>query len=121
MRFRDRAYTERNILPAFAQFLQNICPIDASGDNNLGPFDVRSHNVFNNDYFLGLTNFEGLLHTDQLLFTGSGTETDILVQMYANNEGLFFADFAAAIFKMSRLGIEIAGTGVIRKNCRFPN
>ncbi|CAO2839210.1 unnamed protein product [Amaranthus hypochondriacus] len=117
IRFRDRAYRERNILPRFAQFLQRICPIN-SGDNNLGPLDVRSRNVFNNDYFKGLTNFEGLLHSDQVLFSGRGGQTDRLVQLYATNEAAFFADFSSAMSKMSRLGVKTGRRGVVRKNCR---
>uniref|UniRef100_A0A803L3A5 Peroxidase n=1 Tax=Chenopodium quinoa TaxID=63459 RepID=A0A803L3A5_CHEQI len=117
LRFRDRAYNERNILPAYAQFLQSICPLNG-GDNNLGPLDVRSPNVFNNDYFVGLTNFEGLLHSDQVLFTGRGGQTDRTVQLYAINEGAFFNDFAAAMLKMSRLGVQTGNRGTIKSNCR---
>lgn len=116
IRFRDRAYTESNILPPFAIFLQNICPANF-GDNNLGPLDVRSPNIFNNEYFVGLTNFEGLLHSDQVLFTGSGNGADSFVQLYANNEEIFFADFAAAMLKLSRLGAGNGSSRVIRSNC----
>ncbi|XP_021723175.1 cationic peroxidase 1-like [Chenopodium quinoa] len=117
LRFRDRAYNERNILPAYAQFLQSICPRNG-GDNNLGPLDVRSPNAFNNEYFVGLTNFEGLLHSDQVLFTGRGGQTDRAVRLYASNEGAFFNDFAAAMLKMSRLGVQTGNSGTIKSNCR---
>ncbi|KNA06721.1 hypothetical protein SOVF_178380 [Spinacia oleracea] len=117
LRFRDRAHREQNILPSFAQFLQRICPLNG-GDNNLGPLDVRSPNAFNNDYFRDLTNFQGLLHSDQVLFTGRGSQTDAIVRLYANNQGVFFNDFAAAMLKMSRLRVLTGRTGTIRRNCR---
>lgn len=74
--------------------------------------------MFNNDYFKGLTNFEGLLHSDQVLFSGRGGQTDRLVQLYATNEAAFFADFSSAMSKMSRLGVKTGRRGVVRKNCR---
>ncbi|KMT06588.1 hypothetical protein BVRB_7g157580 [Beta vulgaris subsp. vulgaris] len=117
IRFRDRAHGEQNILPSFAQFLQRICPLN-SGDNNLGPLDVRSPNAFNNDYFKGLTNFQGLLHSDQVLFTGRGGQTDGIVRLYANNQRIFFRDFSAAMLKMSRMDVLTGRRGTVRSNCR---
>lgn len=97
--------------------MQNICPSTPNvGDDNLAPFDNQSPEVFNNDYYKGLTNFIGLIHTDQVLFSGSGSQTDVLVQAYANNQQTFFADFANAMLKMSRMGG--IGNGVVRTNCR---
>ncbi|KAL2899965.1 Cationic peroxidase 1 [Bienertia sinuspersici] len=118
VRFRNRAYNEENIAPDFQEFLQEICPRN-SGDNNLGPLDVRSPTAFNNEYYVGLTNFEGLLHSDQVLFTGNNpSQTDNIVRRYANNERIFFKDFSAAMLKMSRLGVLTGDSGTIRSNCR---
>jgi peroxidase len=117
IRFRDRAYTERNIVPGFAQYLQSICPAN-SGDNNLGSLDFRSPNDFNNDYFVGLTKFEGLLHSDQVLYTGRLSLTDALVRQYANQQRFFFNDFSGAMFKMSRLSVLTGDSGTIRYKCR---
>lgn len=80
--------------------------------------DVRSPNAFNNDYFKGLTNFQGLLHSDQVLFTGRGGQTDGIVRLYANNQRIFFNDFAAAMLKMSRMDVLTGRRGTVRSNCR---
>ncbi|XP_057535497.1 cationic peroxidase 1-like [Amaranthus tricolor] len=117
VRFRDRAYGEQNIEPSFAQRLQNICPASPNiGDDNLAPLDSQSPITFNNDYFRDLTNFMGLLHSDQVLFSRTARPNDVFVQAYANAQPIFFKDFASAMLKMSRMGG--AGNGLVRTNCR---
>ncbi|KAK9755449.1 hypothetical protein RND81_01G026000 [Saponaria officinalis] len=121
VRFRNRIYGEPNINPEFAQSLQQICPATAgTGDDNLAPLDPTS-NLFNNDYYLDLTYNEGLLHSDQVLFTGSGSETDQFVQLYATDQNRFFSDFMSVMLKMGRLGVKIGDQGIIRTNCRVVN
>ncbi|KAL9238955.1 hypothetical protein vseg_013320 [Gypsophila vaccaria] len=119
-RFRDRIYGEPNIDSAFAQSLQQICPATAGvGDDILASLDITSPSVFDNYYFVDLTYNQGLLHSDQVLFTGSGYQTDQFVKLYASDQIRFFSDFSDAMLKMSLLGVKTGGQGIIRNNCRL--
>ncbi|KAK9723653.1 hypothetical protein RND81_05G015800 [Saponaria officinalis] len=119
IRFRNRIYGRQNIATQFAQSMQQICPATRGiDDDNLGPLDFSTPTSFNNDYFEGLIRREGLLASDQVLWSSGSPQTAPVVQQYANDEQRFFQDFSAAMFKMSRLGVKTGRAGMIRKNCR---
>lgn len=95
-----------------------MCPV-ATGDDNLAPLDVQTPNVFDTNYYKNLINKKGLLHSDQVLF--SGESTDSLVRTYSNNPDIFFSDFAAAMIKMGDIDPRTGSHGEIRKKCSRPN
>ncbi|GLU17882.1 hypothetical protein SLE2022_342310 [Rubroshorea leprosula] len=118
--FRTRIYNETNIDSNFAKSLQANCPsTSGSGDNNLAPLDTTSPTSFDNAYFKNLQSQKGLLHSDQQLFSGGSTDSQ--VNAYSSNAQTFKTDFANAMVKMGNLSPLTGSNGQIRKNCRKVN
>jgi peroxidase len=118
--FRGRIYNDTNINPAFAASRRQQCPV-TGGDNNIEPLDATTTR-FDTVYFNSLMNSEGLLHSDQELFKGDGSESDKLVQLYSTTDNLNFAkDFAASMIKMGNIKPLTGNQGEVRLNCRRVN
>ena len=118
--FRARIYNETNIDSSFAQTRQKKCPsTTGSGDDKLAPLDLQSPTAFDNSYFKNLVNNKGLLHSDQVLF--SGGSTDSIVRKYSSSQSSFASDFAAAMIRMGDISPLTGSNGEIRKNCRKKN
>eukprot|EP00262_Sarcandra_glabra_P020023 TRINITY_DN7845_c0_g1_i1.p1 TRINITY_DN7845_c0_g1~~TRINITY_DN7845_c0_g1_i1.p1 ORF type:complete len:321 (+),score=28.17 TRINITY_DN7845_c0_g1_i1:22-984(+) len=118
--FRARVYNETNIDSSFARTRQSNCPrTTGSGDNNLAPLDLQTPTGFDNNYYKNLVNQRGLLHSDQQLF--NGVSTDSQVRTYSSNPSTFNADFVTAIIKMGDNKPLTGSNGEIRKNCRRRN
>ncbi|KAL0419284.1 UNVERIFIED_CONTAM: Cationic peroxidase 1 [Sesamum radiatum] len=116
--FRDRIYNESNIFASFATSLKSNCPSSGS-DDSLSPIDATTPVSFDNSYFKNLVSNKGLMHSDQQLF--SGASTDSQVTAYTNNPAAFFADFASAMIRMGDLSPLTGSSGEIRNNCRKIN
>ncbi|KAM1038365.1 hypothetical protein ACFX13_033789 [Malus domestica] len=116
--FRTRLYNEANINASFATSLKSSCPT-SGGDNNLSPLDVTSPTSFDNAYFSNLVSQRGLLHSDQQLFSGGSTDSQ--VNAYVSNPATFRTDFANAMIKMGNLSPLTGTNGQIRTNCRKVN
>ncbi|KAF8397144.1 hypothetical protein HHK36_016051 [Tetracentron sinense] len=118
--FRNRIYNETNIDSTFSNTRQGNCPrTSGSGDNNLAPLDLQSPTKFDNNYYKNLINQKGLLHSDQQLFNGGSTDSQ--VRSYSNNPSSFSSDFAASMIKMGDIKPLTGSNGEIRKNCRRLN
>ncbi|KAA3480001.1 cationic peroxidase 1-like [Gossypium australe] len=116
--FRARIYNETNIDSTFATSLRANCP-STGGDNSLSPLDTTSSTSFDNAYFKNLQGQKGLLHSDQQLFSGGSTDSQ--VNAYSSNLGSFTTDFANAMVKMGNLSPLTGTNGQIRTNCRKAN
>ncbi|KAK8959533.1 Cationic peroxidase 1 [Platanthera guangdongensis] len=116
--FRTRIYNETNIDSAYAASLKSNCP-STGGDNNLSPLDVQTPTTFDNDYYNNLVNKKGLLHSDQQLFNGGSTDSQ--VNTYNSNPSKFLSDFAVAIVKMGDISPLTGTQGQVRLNCRKIN
>ena len=100
--------------------MQANCPF-IGGDNNTSPLDSTS-TTFDNAYFSELLGLNGLLHSDQELFSSNGTgSTNSTVSFYSSNSTAFFIDFANAMVKMGNLSVLTGSNGEIRTNCRKVN
>lgn len=99
--------------------LQSLCPVNGDGNNtaNLDPF---SPPTFDNQYFRNLQAAKGLLNSDAVLQSTNG-QTNQLVEIYANDEHVFFRDFARSMLKMGSIGMKNGNKGEVRRNCRLPN
>ncbi|KAI3850233.1 hypothetical protein MKX03_033568 [Papaver bracteatum] len=114
--FRTRIYNETNIERSFSAQKQSKCPrTSGSGDNNLATLDVQTPNSFDNNYYKNLVSKKGLLHSDQQIFNGGSTDSQ--VQRYAKNPNLFNADFVKAMIKMGNITPLTGSKGEIRKKC----
>ncbi|XP_057725921.1 cationic peroxidase 1-like [Arachis stenosperma] len=116
--FRGRLYNETSIDSTLATSLRQNCPT-TGGDTNLSPLDATTTVLFDNAYFKNLVNQKGLLHSDQQLFSGGSTDSQVTT--YSNNPASFFLDFANAMVKMANLSPLTGNDGQIRTNCRKIN
>ena len=97
-----------------------MCP-RSGGDNNISPLDFGSPAKFDNTYFKLLLGGKGLLTSDEVLFTGNVGNTMALVKNYAEDEALFFDQFAKSMIKMGNINPLTGFSGEVRKNCRRVN
>ncbi|RWR94079.1 Plant peroxidase [Cinnamomum micranthum f. kanehirae] len=125
--FRQRLYNQNgNDQPdetlerSFYYGLTSICP-KSGGDNNISPLDFTSPAKFDNTYFKLILWGKGLLNSDEVLLTGNGFNTMDLVRSYAEDEELFFNQFAKSMVKMGNISPLIGYNGDVRKDCRRVN
>ncbi|CAN1262972.1 Peroxidase 66 [Linum perenne] len=97
----------------------STCPPLTGNNDTLSPLDAVSPSLFDNAYFTNVLAKQGLLHSDQQLF--SGGSTDAHVTDYGKRPRAFYADFAAAMVKMGGLGTLTGTAGEVRANCRRIN
>ncbi|KAL0910787.1 hypothetical protein M5K25_018875 [Dendrobium thyrsiflorum] len=118
--FRSRIYNETKAIDAsFASTVRTRCP-PVGGDNNLSPLD-SSAKIFDTVYFKNLIEKKGLLHSDQQLYKGDGSQADELVKYYSKNGEEFWRDFGVSMLRMGNLSPLTGTNGEIRKNCRKVN
>ncbi|GLJ14592.1 hypothetical protein SUGI_0236290 [Cryptomeria japonica] len=118
--YRARIYNDTNIDPSFAASIKAVCPSTRGiGDFNLSRLDLQTPFVFDNSYYKNLIAKKGLFHSDQELFNGVFTDSQVIT--YSTNQTQFFVDFANAMMKMGKINPLTGRNGQIRKNCRKPN
>lgn len=85
--------------------------------------DYVTPNLFDNTYYHILLKGEGLLNSDQELYSSVfGMETKKLVQQYAENAVAFFEQFSESMVKLGNItNPDTYVDGEVRKNCRFVN
>lgn len=116
--FRTRIYNETDINTSLATALQSNCP-STGGDDKLSSLDASTPYTFDSCYFKNLVSNKGLLHSDQQLYSGGSTDSQ--VSGYSSNSAQFFADFKAAMINMGSISPLTGTDGEIRKNCRKTN
>lgn len=124
--FRQRLYNQSgngladfSLQGSYAAQLRTQCP-RSGGDQNLFFLDFVSPTMFDNSYFKNLLASKGLLNSDQVLVTKSAASLE-LVKKYAQNNELFFEQFAKSMVKMGNISPLTGLRGEIRKSCRKIN
>ncbi|RCV29179.1 hypothetical protein SEVIR_5G469600v4 [Setaria viridis] len=102
---------------AFAAQLKQTCP--AKGVSRTTPLDVRTSDVFDKMYFVNLVNRQGLLTSDQDLFTEARTRP--AVQRFARSQNAFFRQFRVSMVKMGQIKVLTGDQGQVRRNCSATN
>ncbi|GMH13908.1 hypothetical protein Nepgr_015749 [Nepenthes gracilis] len=100
--------------------LKSVCP-RTGGDSNISPLDYASPQRFDNTYFKLILGGRGLLTSEEVLLTGNIANVVELVKAYAEDEGLFFNQFAQSMVKMGNINPLLGLNGEVRKNCRRIN
>lgn len=127
--FRARIYgdievtSEKDLLSeAHLNNLRSVCPA-VGGNNNVSALDYETPNLFDNSYYHILLKGQGLLNSDQELYSSLfGIETRYLVQKYAEDPLEFFKQFAESMVKMGNItNADSFINGEVRNNCRFIN
>uniref|UniRef100_A0A5B6YJY2 Peroxidase n=1 Tax=Davidia involucrata TaxID=16924 RepID=A0A5B6YJY2_DAVIN len=124
--FRQRLYNQSGngqpdytLDQSYAVQLRSRCP-RSGGDQNLFFLDFVTPTKFDNSYFKNLLASKGLLNSDQVLVTKNEGSLE-LVKKYAENNKLFFQQFAKSMIKMGNISPLTGSKGEIRKNCRKIN
>jgi len=124
--FRQRLYNQSGngqpdstLQQSFAAQLRTRCP-RSGGDQNLFFLDFVSPTKFDNSYFNNILASKGLLSSDQVLLTKNEASME-LVKKYAENNELFFEQFAKSMVKMGNISPLTGSRGEIRKSCRKIN
>lgn len=117
--FVDRLYpTQDPFLDAkFAEELYLTCSTLATV--NITDLDIRTPNLFDNMHYVDLQNGEGLLTSDQDLYTDSRTRH--IVNDFAQSQSQFFKHFAVSMLKMVQLDVLTGSQGEIRSTCAVRN
>nr|TKR84059.1 peroxidase [Populus alba] len=100
--------------------LQQICPQNGSG-TALANLDPTTSDTFDNNYFTNLQNNQGLLQSDQELFSTSGAATVTLVNNFSSNQTAFFQSFVQSIINMGNISPLTGSSGEIRSDCKKVN
>ncbi|KAJ8630056.1 hypothetical protein MRB53_023379 [Persea americana] len=129
--FRERIYGDFPFTAEMTSFtetyldsLKSICSDTNKGDDdNIAPMDYFTTNLFDNSFFQILLRGEGLLNSDQEMYSSLlGVQTRHLVQIYAEDAIAFFQQFSDSMVKMGNITIpDSFSDGEVRKNCRFVN
>eukprot|EP00253_Pinus_taeda_P015244 PITA_15244 len=101
----------------FLTSLQQLCFFD---NNTVTDLDFQTPVTFDKQYYKNLPSGEGLLDSDQLLYSNGGS-TRKLVEFYMRNQEAFFNDFKVSMIKMGNNRPLTGTSGEIRHNCRFVN
>ncbi|EXC24761.1 Peroxidase 54 [Morus notabilis] len=102
------------------QTLRQICP-QGGNDSAVTNLDQSTPDVFDKKYFSNLLLENGVLQTDQELYSTSGADTAPIVDAYSANQTAFFNSFVVSMIKMGNIGVLTATQGEIRSNCRKVN
>ncbi|KAL5545450.1 hypothetical protein UlMin_005137 [Ulmus minor] len=100
--------------------LQQICPQNGAG-TTLANLDPTTADGFDNNYFTNLQSNQGLLQSDQELFSTAGAATVSIVNSFASNQSAFFASFAQSMINMGNISPLTGTNGEIRSDCKKVN
>ncbi|KAJ7971433.1 Peroxidase [Quillaja saponaria] len=100
--------------------LQQICPQNGSG-TALANLDLTTPDTFDNNYFTNLQSNQGLLQSDQELFSTSGSATVSIVNSFSSNQTAFFQNFAQSMINMGNISPLTGSIGEIRLDCKKVN
>jgi peroxidase len=104
----------------YLQTLQGICPENGTG-TELANLDLTTPDAFDSCYFSNLQSNNGLLQSDQELFSTSGADTVDIVNYFNAYQYAFFASFVEAMIKMGNISLLTGMKGEIRQNCALVN
>ncbi|RLN39931.1 hypothetical protein C2845_PM01G46760 [Panicum miliaceum] len=109
--------TDPGLDPAYAFVYKTyVCPNVPSSDNNVVFLDDQwSALKVDNHYYRNLQLRRGVLPCDQNLYNDGSTRW--IVDLLANNAGLFTSLFPQALVKLSEVNVLIGTQGEIRKVC----
>ena len=121
--FNGTGLPDPTLSASYLEVLRALCgpPATAPTSTVLANLDVSTPDVFDNKYYQNLKASNGLLVSDQVLFSTPGAGTIGLVNAFAGNQRAFFAAFARSMVKMGDISPLLAPNGQIRTNCHFVN
>ncbi|KAL5553567.1 hypothetical protein UlMin_040968 [Ulmus minor] len=108
---------------SYVNSLRSICPPIHGNENNITAMDNVTPNLFDNAFFHTLLKGEGLLNSDQEMYSSVfGIQTREIVKKYAADSLAFFQQFSDSMVKMGNItNPESFVNGEVRKSCRYVN
>nr|pir peroxidase (EC 1.11.1.7) A3a precursor - Japanese aspen x large-toothed aspen [Populus sieboldii x Populus grandidentata]BAA07240.1 peroidase precursor [Populus sieboldii x Populus grandidentata] len=100
--------------------LQQLCP-QAGNESVVTNLDPTTPDTFDGNYFSNLQTNEGLLRSDQELFSTTGADTIDIVNNFSSNQTAFFESFVVSMIRMGNISPLTGTDGEIRLNCRRVN
>ncbi|KAH7565612.1 hypothetical protein JRO89_XS09G0234200 [Xanthoceras sorbifolium] len=123
--FNGTGESDLTLDPTFARSLRRLCPMPLDGNTTvlsiLTNLDLNTTDSFDNRYFTNLQSNQGLLQSDQELFSTPGADTVEIVNNFASNQTAFFESFVESMIRMGNLRPLTGNEGEIRLNCRVVN
>ncbi|KAJ4979432.1 hypothetical protein NE237_010212 [Protea cynaroides] len=108
--------------PSYANYLKTKCPMSSKANTSvdpLVPFDSKTPNRLDNNYYKNLKQHKGLLASDQVLWVNSNTRK--MARNNGNHPSAWAARFASAMVHMGSIQVLTGTEGEIRKNCEIVN
>nr|TKS12242.1 peroxidase [Populus alba] len=107
--------------PTLLAALQELCP-EGGNRSVITDLDLTTPDAFDNNYYSNLQRNQGLLQTDQVLFSTPGADDVIaLVNAFSANQTAFFESFVESMIRMGNLSPLTGTEGEIRLNCSVVN
>lgn len=98
--------------------LRQICPQNGSA-TALANLDPTTSDGFDNNYFANLQNNQGLLQSDQELFSSATTLS--IVNTFSSNQNTFFQSFVQSMINMGNISPLTGTNGEIHLDCKRIN
>ncbi|CAJ1962914.1 unnamed protein product [Sphenostylis stenocarpa] len=118
--FNDTGSSDPTLNTTYLATLSEICALDAT-DDSLTDLDLTTPNQFDNKYYSNLQYLNGLLQSDQELFSTSDADTIDLVNSFSSDQSVFFANFVVSMIKMGNISVLTGDEGEIRLQCNYVN
>ncbi|XP_030927083.1 peroxidase A2-like [Quercus lobata] len=118
--FNGTGNPDPTISSSYLATLQQTCPQNGSG-TVLANLDPSTPDSFDNNYFTNLQNNQGLLQSDQELFSTTGSATVSIVNSFSSNQTAFFQSFAQSMINMGNISPLTGSSGEIRLDCKKVN
>ncbi|GLT76575.1 hypothetical protein SLA2020_482280 [Shorea laevis] len=108
--------TDPSLDATYLATLQQTCP-EGGNANTLTNLDPSTPDTFDNNYFTNLQNKQGLLATDQMLYSTTGADTVSIVDRFAGSQSEFFDSFTQSMINLGNVNVLTGSQGEIRTNC----
>ncbi|KAK7331260.1 hypothetical protein VNO77_25480 [Canavalia gladiata] len=116
--FNNTGNPDPTLNTTYLETLREKCPENST---NLTDLDLTTPNKFDNKYYSNLQQLNGLLQSDQELFSTPGADTIGIVNSFSNDQNFFFQNFISSMIKMGNIGVLTGDEGEIRLQCNFVN
>ncbi|KAF1892067.1 hypothetical protein Lal_00036421 [Lupinus albus] len=118
--FNGKGNPDPTLNSTYLSTLQQKCPQNGN-ETILNNLDPSSIDTFDNNYYSNLLTNQGLLQTDQQLFSTNASSTISIVNNFANNQTAFFQAFAQSMINMGNINPLMGNQGEIRSDCKKVN
>ncbi|MCL7046212.1 hypothetical protein MKW94_013769 [Papaver nudicaule] len=118
--FKKTGNPDPTLSSSYLSALRRECPKDVK-ESTVTNLDSNTSNIFDNTYFKNLQSNQGLLQSDQELFSTDESAVLEIVKSFSRNQTAFFERFAESMIKMGNISPLTGTQGEIRQYCSMVN